>query len=97
MDSSEKLHISELINFARETSPYYAQHYSKVPEDVSSVSQIPLVDHPSFWKANTSSSSENKVLTSDFTDGLVFRKGGTTATRKLRTSPELSTRRQRRV
>jgi phenylacetate-CoA ligase len=82
MDSSDDLCIVELINFARKKSPYYAQQYTKVPEDASRLDQVPLVDHASFWTANTSTLSDNKVLTSDFTDGLIFRTGGTTAAPK---------------
>jgi phenylacetate-CoA ligase len=82
MVSTIEPRISELISFARQKSPYYRQLYINTSQDVSSLSKIPLVDHPAFWSASSSSPSHNKVLTLDFIDGLIFRTEATTAVPK---------------
>lgn len=74
--------VRDLINFAREKSPFYQQHYSNVPKDISDLAILPLVNHVDFWAANTGLPPENQVLTSALVDGAVFRTGGTTATPK---------------
>ena len=74
--------VQELVRFAREKSPYYRQHYANLPEDVSELAAIPILDHSSFWAANTGLPPENQVITAPLTDGAVFRTGGTTAVPK---------------
>ena len=74
--------VRELVKFARENSPYYQKHYANLPERVSEINEIPILDHSSFWAANTGLPPENQVITAPLTDGAVFRTGGTTATPK---------------
>ena len=71
--------VYELVRFARENSLYYRQHYETLPEHFSELQQIPMVDHTTFWEANTGLPPKNTVLTSSSIDGAVFRTGGTTA------------------
>lgn len=74
--------VQELVKFAREKSPYYQEHYVNLPEDVSELAAIPILDHSRFWAANTGLPPENQVITAPLTDGAVFRTGGTTAVPK---------------
>ena len=74
--------VRELVSFARKNSPYYRERYANLPEHVSELNQIPVLDHQSFWTANTGLPPENQVITGPLTDGVVFRMGGTTATPK---------------
>ena len=71
--------VQQLVKFARENSPYYRKHYADLPEQVSELNEIPILDHSSFWAANTGLPPENQVITAPLTDGAVFRTGGTTA------------------
>lgn len=82
MSSEHLASVQELVNFARETSPYYRQCYVNLPEKDFDLTQIPMVDHTTFWAANTGLPPQNQVLTSAMVDGAVFRTGGTTATPK---------------
>lgn len=82
MTSTSTSSVQELVKFARDNSPYYRKHYANLPENVSELSEIPLLDHSSFWTANTGLPPENQVITAPLTDGAVFRTGGTTAVPK---------------
>lgn len=75
-------HVHRLVEFAREHSPYYRELYSGLAEKDFKLEKVPLVDHTTFWAANTGMPPENQVLTSPMVDGAVFRTGGTTATPK---------------
>ena len=82
MTSTSTSSVQELVHFARENSPYYRKHYADLPEHVSDLNKIPMLDHTSFWSANTGLPPENQVITGPLTDGAVFRTGGTTAVPK---------------
>lgn len=82
MTSTSTNSFQELVKFARENSPYYRKHYADLPEHVSELILVPMVDHASFWAANTGLPPENQVITAPLTDGAVFRTGGTTAVPK---------------
>ncbi|KAK6834068.1 AMP-dependent synthetase/ligase [Apiospora arundinis] len=73
--------ISELIEFVQANSPYYAHTWRDIKGDGISLSDIPVVDHASFWESNTCRNS--KVVTSQQTDGIIFKTGGTTAHPKV--------------
>lgn len=79
---SSKSTVEELVKFARKNSPYYRQYYANLPEHVSGLNQVPVLDHESFWAANSGLPPENQVVTGPLTDGAVFRTGGTTAVPK---------------
>ena len=74
--------VQELISFARKYSPYYRKFYAHLPEHVSDLGAVPVLDHPSFWAANTGLPPDNQVITGPLTDGAIFRTGGTTAVPK---------------
>ncbi|KAF6827215.1 amp-dependent synthetase ligase [Colletotrichum musicola] len=70
--------LAELLEFVRLNSPYYAKFWASSCSDGEAVSleSLPLVDHESFWEANTCLNS--KVVTSKQKDGIIFKTGGTT-------------------
>ena len=74
--------VQELISFARKYSPYYRKHYAHLPEHVTELNAVPVLDHQSFWAANTGLPPENQVITGPLIDGAIFRTGGTTAVPK---------------
>lgn len=74
--------VEELVKFARKNSPYYRQYYANLPEHVSELHEVPVLDHGSFWAANSGLPPENQVVTGPLTDGAVFRTGGTSAVPK---------------
>ena len=74
--------LRSLVAFARAHSPYYRDLYAHLLATGISLSDLPVIDHPNFWEANSGRLSNNKVLTSPFVDGLIFRTGGTTAVPK---------------
>ena len=83
MSIEDKATVQELVRFARKNSQYYRQHYENIPDDVSDLTHLPMVDHSTFWEANTGMPPNNRVLTSSsLVDGAVFRTGGTTAVPK---------------
>ncbi|KAK7963628.1 hypothetical protein PG988_010602 [Apiospora saccharicola] len=73
--------VGELIRFTKANSPYYAHAWRDLDDDHMSLSNIPVVDHASFWESNTCRHST--VLTSQQTDGIIFKTGGTTAHPKV--------------
>lgn len=73
--------LQELVSFVRKNSPYYAELYRNVPEQISHISQLPIVDQNEFWAANTW--RNNRLLTGPVTDGAVYKTGGTTGRPKL--------------
>ena len=82
MTSASTGSLQELVRFARKHSPYYREHYANFPENVAELNDIPVLDHSSFWAANTGLPPDNRVITGPLTDGAVFRTGGTTAVPK---------------
>ena len=74
--------VQEFISFARKYSPYYRKYYAHLPERVSELNAVPVLDHQSFWAANTGLPPENQVITGPLNDGAIFRTGGTTAVPK---------------
>jgi phenylacetate-CoA ligase len=73
--------LQELVSFVRRHSPYYAQLYRDVPEEISHISQLPIIDQTEFWAANTW--RNNRLLTGPVTDAGVYKTGGTTGRPKL--------------
>ncbi|WP_127718100.1 phenylacetate--CoA ligase family protein [Halobacteriovorax sp. HLS] len=72
--------FSELLEFVREKSPYYKNLYSELPTDVK-IEQLPITDQEVFW--NNNSFHGNSVMTDRFSDGVVFKSGGTTGNPKF--------------
>lgn len=76
------LSLEQLIEFARQHSPYYAKHYRKIPKHGWQLCDLPLVNSAGYWAGNHDLASW-PVLTAPFTHGLVFKTGGTTGACKL--------------
>ena len=72
--------IDEIIKNARKNSQYYKDAYSKLSENIK-IEDLPIVDQKEFWSANKF--KENKLLTSEFLDGVLFKSGGTTGRPKF--------------
>jgi phenylacetate-CoA ligase len=72
--------FNDLVNFVRKESPYYKELYSDLKDEFS-IEDLPILCQDDFWSKNTF--SNNKVLTSDLNDGVVFKSGGTTGNPKF--------------
>jgi phenylacetate-CoA ligase len=70
--------FTDLVRFARDCSPFYADLYADLPREVNSLSDLPVVDQNAFWAANTL--HDNRVLTAPLGEAVVFKTGGTTGT-----------------
>lgn len=68
----QKWTLKEIIENARNNSPYYRELYKNVNSD--KLSDLPIVDQATFWKST--------VLTSQSPDGIVFKSGGSTGAPK---------------
>ncbi|MBD0741138.1 phenylacetate--CoA ligase family protein [Streptomyces sp. CBMA152] len=73
--------VSDLIRFARDHSPFYADLYADLPPEVDRISDLPVVDQSAFWAANTL--HDNSVLTAPLGEAVVFKTGGTTGAPKF--------------
>jgi phenylacetate-CoA ligase len=76
-----ELGILELIRFAREHSPFYQNLYASLPDRDLELTELPVIDQSSFWRANTL--KDNQILTGPIRDGIVFKSGGTTGSPKF--------------
>lgn len=74
------LEWKEIALLAQQKSPYYRELYQGV-HSFKQLSDLPIVDQASYWKANTV--RNNRVLTAEMTDGIVFKSGGTTGNPKF--------------
>ncbi|MEU9419416.1 phenylacetate--CoA ligase family protein [Streptomyces sp. NPDC048272] len=70
--------FSDLVRFARDFSPFYADLYADLPPEVNSLTDLPVVDQNAFWAANTL--TDNRVLTAPLAEAVVYKTGGTTGT-----------------
>ncbi|GAA1162377.1 phenylacetate-CoA ligase [Kitasatospora gansuensis] len=73
--------LQQLVDHARTHSPFYAEAYRDVPQVVSHITQLPIIDQTAFWEANTW--PDNRLLTGPLTDAGVYKSGGTTGVPKL--------------
>ncbi|WP_438295887.1 phenylacetate--CoA ligase family protein [Streptomyces sp. HUAS TT7] len=73
--------VSDLIRFARDHSPFYADLYADLPPQVDRITDLPVVDQSEFWAANTL--QDNRVLTAPLGEAVVFKTGGTTGAPKF--------------
>lgn len=72
--------LSTLVAVAKAQSPYYRDLYRDVP-DGAPLQALPVVDQKAYWQANTV--RDNRLLTGDMRDGVVFKSGGTTGDPKF--------------
>ncbi|WP_417336048.1 phenylacetate--CoA ligase family protein [Halobacteriovorax marinus] len=75
-----KQKLREHIDFVRENSPFYKELYRDVPLKDYSISDLPILNQDDYWSKN--GFENNSVLTSDLSDGVVFKSGGTTGVPK---------------
>jgi len=73
--------LETIISVARSLSPYYRKLYEDVSESGWKISDLPPVEQDSFWKHNTL--ENNRLLTGEMTDGIIFKSGGTTGKPKF--------------
>ncbi|KOV83464.1 AMP-dependent synthetase [Nocardia sp. NRRL S-836] len=73
--------MQTLVDYARRNSPFYAELYRDLPETVTDLRQLPVVDQEAFWAANTF--PDNRLLTRPLTNGIVYKSGGTTGAPKF--------------
>ncbi len=86
--------LETIISVARSLSSYYKELYKKVPETGWKISDLPPVDQKTFWEYNTV--DDNRLLTGEMTDGIIFKSGGTSGKPKMKvafimSSPGLNT------
>jgi phenylacetate-coenzyme A ligase PaaK-like adenylate-forming protein len=73
--------LGDMIAFARRNSPFYAELYRDLPEQVECLTQLPVIDQVDFWTANQW--PDNRLLTGPLTDAGVYTSGGTTGAPKV--------------
>ncbi len=73
--------LETIISLARSLSSYYKKLYKEVPETGWEISDFPPVDQKTFWEYNTV--DDNRLLTGEMTDGIIFKSGGTTGQPKF--------------
>lgn len=73
--------LQELVDFARRNSPFYAELYRDVPQAISHITELPIIDQTAFWAANTWPG--NRLLTGPLSDAGVYKSGGTTGAPKF--------------
>lgn len=66
--------FTALAQFIRPRSEYYARLWKDVPIGETDIKKYPMVDHQSFWDANTILT--NMVETQAQEDGVIFKTGG---------------------
>lgn len=71
--------FEELFAYARRHSPFYRELYRELP-DRPQLQALPALPQAEFWAANTV--ENNRVLTGELNDGVVFKSGGTTGAPK---------------
>ena len=55
--------LQELVDYARTRSPFYARAYRDVPQRISHITELPILDHTAFWAANTWTSTRTRGAT----------------------------------
>ncbi len=73
--------LESIVSIARSLSPYYKELYADLPETGWKLSDLPLVDQKKFWEYNTV--DNNRLLTGEMSDGIIFKSGGTTGNPKF--------------
>jgi phenylacetate-CoA ligase len=73
--------LLDVIRFARVNSAFYHDLYQHLPEVISSIHQVPILNQDEFWSANTL--ENNRLLTERPRDGIILKSGGTTGKPKF--------------
>ncbi|MEN9657994.1 MAG: hypothetical protein RL571_1459 [Pseudomonadota bacterium] len=74
--------IEQLVQYARQHSPFYAALYRDIPRSGWQLRDLPLIDPALYWQQSQTLSSW-PVLTGPIIDGHVFQTGGSTGNGKL--------------
>lgn len=74
--------LQSLLGFARQHSNYYKEHLQNIPQRITTLAELPLMDAAQFWQ-DSHDLDQWPVLTAPVESSLVFRTGGTTGTGKL--------------
>ncbi|WLH38157.1 phenylacetate--CoA ligase family protein [Pseudomonas sp. FP2196] len=74
--------VNELITFARHHSHYYGKHLADIPDAITSLTQLPLIDPVEYW-SDSQILSHWPVLTGSVEQALVFKTGGSNSAGKL--------------
>jgi phenylacetate-CoA ligase len=72
--------IKDIINHARKNSPFYAKLYQDLPDNCR-FDKLPIIDQKEFWGSNIF--ENNQLLTAKFTEGILFKSGGTSGNPKF--------------
>ena len=73
--------LPDLVAFARRNSPFYGELYAGLPDDLTELTDLPVIDQVDFWTANQW--PDNRLLTGPLLDAGVYTSGGTTGTPKV--------------
>lgn len=73
--------LAHVLHTARRLSPFYRDFYKHLDPNSANLAEIPVMDQAAFWAAN--GITDNRVLTAEFSDGIVFKSGGTTGQPKF--------------
>jgi phenylacetate-CoA ligase len=73
--------LNELVQYVRKNSPFYGELYLNLPDQVTDVTQLPVIDHTQFWDVNTV--ENNRILTAPLTEAIVYKTGGSTGAPKF--------------
>ena len=73
--------LTELIELARNNSPFYRELYRDLPASGWKLEDLPLIDLEAYRAAD--SFEDNRILTAPLTEAMVIRTGGTSGKTKL--------------
>lgn len=77
-----RFELQELITFARQHSGFYTRHFAALPQPITALEQLPVIDPVEYWKGSHDL-DRWPVLTAPLNDALVFKTGGTTSAGKF--------------
>lgn len=73
--------IVELVKFTRKNSPFAQKLYEGLPENISDLSELPIIDIDRYTEASALDNS--RVLTGPVVNGDIFQSGGITNNPKV--------------
>lgn len=73
--------LETIVSLARSLSPYYRELYKDIAEKGWQIQDLPPVVQKDFWEHNTV--ENNRLLTGEMNDGIIFKSGGTTGKPKF--------------
>jgi len=74
--------LKQLLDFSRQHSGYYRQHWHQVPDNFTRLADLPVIDPTRYWR-DSHDLDQWPVLTAAGRDALVFKTGGSTGSGKL--------------